>query len=113
SRAGSHGTLTTLRPCRRVLKIPGLSSSRRLSREVPAGRPDPASSPENPLERSSPGPTFRDDVDDDHASLLSGLDVTIGIGDRGERISAVDDRNESARFNLLLESGHELTRDCG
>src|SRR6202158_6225639 len=69
--------------------------------------------PETPLyppERSSPGlgrPTFRDDVDDDHASLLSGLDITIGIGDRGERISAIDDGNESARFDLVPKSGHE------
>src|SRR2546421_11198622 len=52
-------------------------------------------------------PTFRSDVDDDHASLLSGLDVTIGIGNRGERISSIDDRNESARFDLVFQIVHK------
>ena len=58
----------------------------------------------------NPGPStqsFGDDVDDDHARLLSGLDVTIGIGDGGEMISAIDDGNESACFDLIPQSGHE------
>lgn len=48
-----------------------------------------------------------DDVDDDYASLLFGLDVIIGIGDRGERIPEIDDGNESARLELVPQSGHE------
>src|SRR5579864_3631880 len=63
-----------------------------------------------PLEGSSPGlgrSTLRDDVNDDYASLLSGLDVTIGIGNRGERISPIDDRNESARFDLVFQIVHK------
>ena len=52
-------------------------------------------------------PAFRDDIDDDHASLLSGLNVTIGIGDHGERISAIDDRDESACFDHVLQFVHE------
>src|SRR5258706_15933603 len=52
-------------------------------------------------------PAFRDDVDDDHAGLLPGLDVPIGIGDRGERIPAIDDGKESTRFDFLPQLGHE------
>jgi hypothetical protein len=50
---------------------------------------------------------FGDDVDDDHARLLSGLDVTIGIGDRGEWISAIDDRDKSACFDPVPQFVHE------
>lgn len=62
------------------------------------------------FERSSHGLsrlTSRDDVNDDHTSLLSSLDVTIGIGDRHERIFAIDDGNESARFDFVPQFSHE------
>ena len=39
--------------------------------------------------------TFRDDVDDAAARVLSGLNVTIRIGDRGERISAMPCRAQA------------------
>src|ERR1700733_11573931 len=64
----------------------------------------------DPLERSLTGlgrPTFYHHGNHDHACLLSGLDVTIGIGNRGERISAIDNRNEPARFDLVFQIVHK------
>ena len=50
---------------------------------------------------------FFDDVDDHDAGLLSGLDITIGVGDFIERISAIEDRDEFSRFDLVPQCDNE------
>lgn len=51
---------------------------------------------------------IRRDLDHDDADLLPGLDVTVGVGDRVERISSIDERAELPRLHARFQKGDKF-----